>query len=51
LAENFQEAGWGNGKHRKLAKIPKNSTICLFQGRGGRATEKKGRKIAKKAEK
>jgi len=28
----FQGVGGNGKKYRKLAKIPKNSTICLFQG-------------------
>jgi len=36
----FQGGQWK--KDRKLAKTPKNSTICLFQGRG--AMEKKTEK-------
>jgi len=43
------EGGQQRKKDQKLAKIPKNSTIYLFQGEGGKG--KKDPKIAKKAEK
>jgi len=38
------EGGEQRKKDRKLEKIPKNSTFCVFQGKG-EATEKKTEKL------
>jgi len=49
-AENFTGGGSNGKKDRKLAKIPKNSTIWLLPGEGGQQ-KNKNRKIAKKGQK